>query len=125
MRIDRTKIGVAIARIKEHTRLALEFSNFPLAAATRLGFDFLNLVPEEWKQKSFEIPTEIPTEIPEGQRTDYMVKMVCSMQAKGASDNSIRVAVRAENEARCIPPLTDPGVGKAVNGGWISSSPVR
>ena len=57
---------------------------------------------------------ELPEMIPDGQRTDYMVKMVCSMQAKGASDMAIRAAVKAENEAKCFPPLTDTELEKEV-----------
>ena len=45
--------------------------------------------------------------IMEGERTNTLVKLVCSQQAKGLSDEAIRAAVRAENEAKCIPPLTD------------------
>lgn len=76
---------------------------FPLAEANKTVFDFLHPVPKEWEQKPFELPEQIP----EGERTDTMMKLVCSQQAKGLSDEAIRAAVRAENEAKCIPPLTD------------------
>jgi hypothetical protein len=82
---------------------------FRLLQATSVVFDFINplvsLLP-----KGFELPEQIPA----GQRTNYMVKMVCSMQSKGASDSAIRVAVQAENEAKCIPSLTDGELEKQV-----------
>ena len=57
---------------------------------------------------------KMPEQIPEGQRTQWLVKMVCSMQAKGASDGAISVAVKAENEAKCVPPLSDEELEKEV-----------
>ena len=55
-----------------------------------------------------------PEQIPEGERTNILVKLVCSQQAKGLSDEAIRAAVRAENEAKCNPPLTDEELEKEV-----------
>lgn len=49
----------------------------------------------------------MPDEIPEGQRTSTLMKLLGSMQAKGISDEAIRAAIIAENERRCIPPMTD------------------
>lgn len=57
---------------------------------------------------------EVPDQIPEGSRTDTLVKLVCSQQAKGLSDEAIIAAVRAENEARCNPPLSDRELEKEV-----------
>ncbi|MCB7317150.1 bifunctional DNA primase/polymerase [Lacrimispora sp. 210928-DFI.3.58] len=77
---------------------------YPLAEANATVFNFLaGSVPEKWERK----PLELPEQIPAGQRTETMVKLVCSQQAKGLSDEAIRVAVRAENDAKCVPPLTD------------------
>ena len=45
--------------------------------------------------------------IPEGQRTDTLFKLACSLQAKGLSDTAIRTAIKAENQSKCKPPLSD------------------
>lgn len=83
---------------------------YPLAAADSVVFDFLMPVPEEWSRKQFELPELIP----EGRRTDALVKLVCSQQAKGLSDEAIRAAVQVENEQKCNPPLTDQELEKEV-----------
>ena len=57
---------------------------------------------------------EAPEQIPEGQRVQTLVRLLCSQQAKGLSDGAIRAAVRAENEAKCVPPLTDAELEKEV-----------
>lgn len=76
---------------------------YPLAEANGTVRDFLFPAPESWDQQTLEMSNQIPS----GERTTAMVKLVCSQQAKGLSDEAIRAAVRAENEAKCIPPLTD------------------
>ena len=43
----------------------------------------------------------------EGQRVETLVKLIGSQRGKGLSTEAIRAAVKAENEARCTPPLTD------------------
>ncbi|MGP1348465.1 MAG: bifunctional DNA primase/polymerase [Stomatobaculum sp.] len=48
-----------------------------------------------------------PETIPAGERTNALVKLLCSQQAKGLSDAAIYAAVRAENTAKCNPPLTE------------------
>lgn len=72
--------------------------------------EFLAPALESWKQQGFQTPDEIP----EGARTSTLVKLVCSQQAKGLSDEAIRAAVRAENEAKCSPPLSDVELEKEV-----------
>ena len=57
---------------------------------------------------------EAPEQIPEGQRVQTLMRLLCSQQAKGLSDGAIRAAVRAENEAKCVPPLTDAELEKEV-----------
>lgn len=83
---------------------------YQLLEAPGIVFDFISPPQAEVDRKTFELPEQIP----EGQRTDYMVKMVCSMQAKGASDTAIIAAVRAENDVKCIPPLSDKELEKQV-----------
>lgn len=82
----------------------------PLAEADGKVMEFLS-------GKAFENlgkPFEVPEQIPEGERTNTLVRLLCSQQAKGLSDEAIRAAVRAENEAKCSPPLTDDELEKTV-----------
>lgn len=84
---------------------------YPLAEANEAVFDFLvGPASREPEPVSFDLPEQIP----DGQRTTAMVKLVCSQQAKGLSDEAIRAAVKAENEAKCVPPLTDQELEKEV-----------
>ena len=46
-------------------------------------------------------------EVTAGGRTDYLFRMLSSLQAKGLTDEAIRAAVSAENDAVCVPPLSD------------------
>ena len=55
-----------------------------------------------------------PGIIPAGERTTQLVRLVCSQQVKGLSDEAIRAAVRAENEAKCKPPLTEVELNREV-----------
>lgn len=48
-----------------------------------------------------------PTVIPEGQRTSTLVHLIGSQRAKGLGEAAIRAAVHAENEEKCVPPLSD------------------
>lgn len=69
----------------------------------------LGPLPEQ-KAQGFQEPETIP----QGQRVSALVKLIGSQRAKGLSTEAIRAAVRAENEARCIPPLTDQELEKEV-----------
>lgn len=69
----------------------------------------LGPLPEQ-KAQGFQEPETIL----EGQRVSALVKLIGSQRAKGLSTEAIRAAVRAENEARCIPPLTDQELEKEV-----------
>ncbi len=82
----------------------------PLAMVNGVVMDFLAGKDLENLGRPFEAPEKIP----EGERTNTLVKLVCSQQAKGLSDEAIRAAVRAENEAKCIPPLSDEELEKTV-----------
>ena len=59
-------------------------------------------------------PLTMPERIASGGRNDMLYKFACSMQARGASDSTIFAAVRAENEAKCHPPLDDDEIQKLV-----------
>ena len=68
-----------------------------------------------------------PESIPKGQRVATLIKLIGSQRAKGLSTEAIRAAVRAENEARCIPPLTDQELEREVfpslKRDWKSDNP--
>ena len=49
----------------------------------------------------------MPESLPDGSRTESLVKLLGSLQSKGLTDEAITAAVRAENTARCDPPLTE------------------
>lgn len=84
---------------------------YSLADADSTVLNFLaGPAPKGWEKKPFQIPEQIPV----GQRTDGMVKLACSQQAKGLSDDAIRAAVRAENDLKCVPPLTEQELEKEV-----------
>lgn len=55
-----------------------------------------------------------PETIPEGQRVSTLIKLVGSQRSKGLSTEAIKAAVKAENEARCMPPLTQQELEKEV-----------
>lgn len=57
---------------------------------------------------------KVPDKISVGGRNDMLYKFACSMQAKGASDDAIMAAVKAENMAKCEPPLPDSEIEKLV-----------
>ena len=63
-----------------------------------------SLKPEEYTaEKHFCSPEVIPLHT----RADTLMRLACSQQAKGLSDEAIRAAVKAENQAKCVPPMTD------------------
>lgn len=76
---------------------------YPLAEADSIVYDFLFPVPDRWDKQTMKMPEQIP----EGERTNALMRLVCSQQAKGLSDEAIRAAVRAENDLKCVPPLTE------------------
>lgn len=78
----------------------------PICEADNQVYTFLNPVPDNFDKRSAQ-PYSVPDSIVEGQRTNEMLKLLGSLQAKGLSDSAIRAAVEAENESRCNPPLTD------------------
>ena len=49
----------------------------------------------------------VPESIPEGGRTAALVALAGSLIGKGLSPEAAEAAIRAENELRCDPPLTD------------------
>ena len=88
----------------------------------RVADFMLGPLPEQ-KTQGFQEPETIP----EGQRVSVLVQLIGSQRAKGLSTEAIRAAVKAENEARCIPPLTDQELEKevlpALKRGWKTERP--
>ncbi|MBR2593327.1 MAG: bifunctional DNA primase/polymerase [Firmicutes bacterium] len=82
-----------------------------IAYADDLVYKFLEGNNKPEKSPNFELKEGF---IPEGQRTDTMFKLACSLQAKGLSDTAIRTAIKAENQSKCNPPLTDSELEKEV-----------
>lgn len=76
---------------------------YALADADKTVLEFITPTPREQEKQGLKLPEQIP----EGERTDTLMRLVCSQQAKGLSDEAIKAAVRAENDLKCIPPLTD------------------
>lgn len=80
-------------------------------------------VPEDCGKQSFSMPDMIP----EGQRTSALVSLIGSLKAKGLDNEAIKAAVRAENERKCNPPLTDWELEKtvfpALKRGWKTTEP--
>lgn len=70
---------------------------------------------------------QMSEQIPEGQRTSTMVRLVGSLRAKGLDNEAIKAAVQAENEKKCVPPLTFQELEKTVfptlNRGWQVEKP--
>lgn len=65
---------------------------------------------QENSQQRFQMAETIM----EGQRTSAMISLIGSQKAKGLSDEAIRAAVQAENEEKCVPPLSDEELEKEV-----------
>ncbi len=69
--------------------------------------DFINELYLEGKNGQNIAKFEVPEEIYSGQRVAKLVAMIGSMKSKNFSNDAIEAAVRAENESKCTPPLTD------------------
>lgn len=65
--------------------------------------------------------------IPEGQRVSTLIQLIGSQRSKGLGEAAIRAAVQAENEEKCIPPLTDQELERqvfpALKRGWMPERP--
>lgn len=86
--------------------------DFEIAQADSRVINFLmGPAPEKQEQKQ---GFRMPEVIPEGERTSAMIRLTGSLRAKGLDDEAIRAAVTAENEKKCIPPLTDQELVKEV-----------
>lgn len=70
---------------------------------------------------------QVPEQIPDGERTNALIAMIGSSKAKGWSEDAIKVAVKAENDLKCVPPLTDQELERfvfpALKRGWKVEKP--
>lgn len=95
---------------------------FEIVQADVLVKEFLK-GPKKEQQQYFH-QSEV---IPEGQRVSTLVQLIGSQRAKGLGEAAIRAAVQAENEEKCLPPLTDQELEKevfpALKKGWTATHP--
>ena len=49
----------------------------------------------------------VPEEIPEGARTSTLISLIFSLRRKELTEAAVIAAVRAENDAKCAPPLSE------------------
>ena len=75
---------------------------FEIVQANDLVREFLK-GPKKERQQYFHQPEVIP----EGQRTSTLVALIGSQRTKGLGEAAIRAAIKAENEEKCVPPLSD------------------
>ena len=57
---------------------------------------------------------QLPQIIESGHRNQILYSFACSLQAQGLSDDAILAAVKAENAARCVPPIDDGEISQLV-----------
>ena len=76
-----------------------------IAEADTAVYNFLSPVPKGFD--AFSPPYVAPDSLEEGNRTNGLLRMLGSLQAKGLTDEAIRAAIVAENDNRCNPPLSD------------------
>lgn len=103
-------------------RYEWEYSpDFPLTEVNDTVKAFLH--PKQEKQETFKMSETIP----EGQRVESLVKLSGSLQAKGIGEAAIIAALKAENESKCNPPLTDQEMEREVfpslKRGWKTEQP--
>ena len=84
---------------------------YPIADADDTVLDLLSVGKKLVEVDKFTSPDKIP----DGKRNDTIYKLACSLQSRGLGDGSILAACRAENEAKCNPPLSDEEVDKIVD----------
>lgn len=68
-----------------------------------LPFELFSLIIGSEKKP----PLEVPQEIVEGGRNDLLFRQACKLRRDGLSEVEILGAIRAMNEARCVPPLDE------------------
>ena len=103
-------------------RYEWEYSpDFPLTEVNNTVKAFLH--PKQEKHEIFKMSETIP----EGQRVESLVRLSGSLQAKGIGEIAIIAALKAENESKCNPPLTDQEMEREVfpslKRGWEAKQP--
>ena len=84
-----------IAFIRYHEQLKKQKTNAP----------FNNKL--ECRHNEARKPDYYQSVIHEGHRNDHLFRLASSLQAKGLSDEAIFIAIKTENEIKCIPPLPE------------------
>ena len=75
---------------------------YPLATADGNVMDFIaHVAPTRDRRETFAAPGTIDS----GGRNDTLYRYACSLQAKGASDETISDTIHGANQTRCKPPL--------------------
>lgn len=72
-----------------------------------LAKDFIEDALLEAADGKFKPAFTAPEEILEGERAGTLIRLIGSLVTKGLSEEAIKAAVRAENEAKCVPPLSE------------------
>lgn len=97
----------------EYTWISSPFDlEFPVSNEEDPNIDFI--ISEINRQKFSGTPLQVPETIIQGGRNDMLYKLACSLQRKGVSDSAIFATIRAENAAKCDPPLSDTEIDKLV-----------
>ena len=82
-----------------------------IAEADDVVWELLNTKNDIAEGEGFKASDET---VPEGQRTNYLFRLTASLQSKGLADEAIKAAVRAENELKCKPPLSESELNREV-----------
>lgn len=86
-------------------------NDIEIAEATEAIYRLLEGDNVEVNKSSFNIGQDV---IQQGERTNTLVSLLFSLQAKGLSDEAIKASIYAENEVKCNPPLTNAELEKEV-----------
>lgn len=82
-----------------------------IAEADDVVWELLNTKNDIAEGEGFKASDET---VPEGRRTNYLFRLTASLQSKGLADEAIKAAVRAENELKCKPPLSESELNREV-----------
>jgi len=80
----------------------------------KLPIEVLDELLSKYKPPEVTSGFKLPEKIVDGERNKILFSFACSMQAKGASEETIHVATLAENKTKCNPPLENNEVEQIV-----------
>lgn len=125
----RAEGGYVVAPPSVHPNGSLyEWENDPADTLVRPETDVVRrFLATQKKKEQEERSADAP--IPDGHRTNELIKLVGLLIDRGLSRSAIEAAVRAENEAKCVPPKTEQElqseIFKAFDRGWVPTHPYR